>query len=124
MRRRVSTSNYTDFPGRRVRTQALVRRIPATIVVWILVAANVAMFAATLWTAGCDFRALRMDLSFDARAVPSCGYSLALRDLGAKVNTLIASGEYWRLLTSAFLHLNLTHLLFNMLGLLTFGRLA
>src|SRR5688572_28961916 len=127
MRRRVSTDNYTVFPGRRVRaTQSLVRRIPATTVVWVLVAANVAAFATTLWTAGCDFRAIRMnlDLSFDPRAVRGCDYSLALFELGAKFNPAIASGEYWRLLASAFLHLNLTHILFNMLGLLTFGRLA
>jgi rhomboid protease GluP len=82
------------------------------------------MFVATLWTAGCDFQALRFDLSFDTRPVPGCDFPDALVDLGAKFNPYIASGQYWRLLTSAFLHLNLTHLLFNMFGLLTFGRIA
>src|SRR4051812_18396750 len=33
---------------------------------------------------------------------------------GAKVNTLIAEGEYWRLLSAAFLHGGFMHLALNM----------
>jgi len=32
---------------------------------------------------------------------------------GAKVNELIVFGEWWRLITPAFLHIGLTHMLFN-----------
>jgi rhomboid protease GluP len=36
---------------------------------------------------------------------------------GVKVNALIDDGEYWRLLTPAFLHGSLAHLALNMLSL-------
>lgn len=42
--------------------------------------------------------------------------------LGAKVNILISLGEYWRLLTSMFLHADIMHLVFNMLALFILGR--
>lgn len=40
----------------------------------------------------------------------------------AKVNDLIRDGEYYRLLSSMFLHLNLTHLIFNGYALFVLGR--
>lgn len=40
----------------------------------------------------------------------------------AKINELIRDGEYYRLLTSMFLHLNITHLLFNGYALYVIGR--
>jgi len=42
--------------------------------------------------------------------------------LGAKYNALIAAGQYWRLITSVFLHGGLEHLLFNALALWVWGR--
>ena len=41
---------------------------------------------------------------------------------GAKENSLIAAGQYWRLLTSMFLHIGFAHILFNSLALWMFGR--
>lgn len=43
--------------------------------------------------------------------------------LGAKVNELIASGEYYRLITSMFLHGGLLHLVLNMYALNSIGPL-
>ncbi|MGV3720665.1 MAG: rhomboid family intramembrane serine protease [Actinomycetota bacterium] len=44
--------------------------------------------------------------------------------LGAKVPTLIAHGEYWRLVTASFLHGSWMHLGLNLLGLWVVGRLV
>lgn len=41
---------------------------------------------------------------------------------GALYGPLVAEGEWWRLLTSAFLHAGFIHVLFNMLMLWWFGR--
>jgi rhomboid protease GluP len=41
--------------------------------------------------------------------------------LGAKFNPLMEQGEWWRLVTSAFLHGNLMHILFNMYALYNIG---
>ncbi len=44
--------------------------------------------------------------------------------LGAKENTLITVGQYWRLLTAAFLHSGLSHIACNMFALFIWGRNA
>lgn len=41
---------------------------------------------------------------------------------GAKFNPLIASGEYYRLITPIFLHSSITHILFNMYALNILGK--
>jgi rhomboid protease GluP len=79
--------------------------VPATFVCWCLLAANVGMFLAEMALGGAESRR-------------------ALLTLGAKVGPLIDQGQYWRLLTAAFLHAGLTHLGFNMAALMTFGRLG
>ncbi len=46
-----------------------------------------------------------------------------LVELGAKVNLLIAAGEYWRLFTATLLHSGIMHLLFNLYALFALGPL-
>ncbi|MFH5836673.1 rhomboid family intramembrane serine protease [Proteiniclasticum sp. C24MP] len=43
---------------------------------------------------------------------------------GAKVNELIQAGAYYRLFTSAFLHADFMHVLFNMYALFALGRIV
>ena len=42
--------------------------------------------------------------------------------LGAKVNTLILQGEWWRLVTAIFIHGSLLHFFFNAYALFQLGR--
>ncbi len=41
---------------------------------------------------------------------------------GAKFNPLITDGEYWRLLTSMFIHIGIIHLFFNLYALFILGK--
>jgi rhomboid protease GluP len=45
-----------------------------------------------------------------------------LIELGAQVNTMVADGELWRLLSAMFLHIGLSHILFNGWALFSVGR--
>jgi membrane associated rhomboid family serine protease/tetratricopeptide (TPR) repeat protein len=49
---------------------------------------------------------------------------LTLVNGGAKVDILFWQGQYWRVFTALFLHLGLSHLLFNLYCLLIFGTLV
>lgn len=50
------------------------------------------------------------------------GESQMLLWMGAKENTLITLGQYWRLFTAMFLHSSITHILFNAFALYIWGR--
>ncbi|HZT05776.1 MAG TPA: rhomboid family intramembrane serine protease [Chloroflexota bacterium] len=77
----------------------------ATFISWVIVLTNVAVWLAMEAAGG----------STNARV---------LLRFGVKVNALVAEGQYWRLFTAMFLHIGLTHLVFNMIGVLSYGRIT
>jgi membrane associated rhomboid family serine protease len=83
------------------------RRVPVRegIVTTTLIAVNVGVFLLQLGQAG-RFDARRSAVFFD----------------GALFGPFVADGDWWRLVTASFLHVNLIHLMFNMLMLWWFGR--
>lgn len=89
--------------ARRARTAG--ERLPQGIVTNVLIALNVLVFIAEI-AAGSDWQAL----------------SGRIYQEGALYGPAVADGEWWRPITSAFLHAGPIHLLFNMLGIWWFGR--
>jgi membrane associated rhomboid family serine protease len=74
-----------------------------------LIAVNVAMFVVTAVSAAVD------------GASPLDNYVSPIFDDLAQVPFLVDSGQWWRLVTAAFLHIGPVHLALNMLALLVFG---
>ena len=61
-------------------------------------------------------------LMFIVSMVLSSNFNLSLLLLGANNRSLVLSGEYYRLITCAFLHGNIMHLLVNMYSLWIIGK--
>ncbi len=80
-------------------------RAPIGIATTTLVALNVAVYVAEI-ASGSSWQSL----------------SGKVYEQGALYGPLVADGDWWRLITSAFLHASPIHLLFNMLMLWWFGR--
>jgi membrane associated rhomboid family serine protease len=98
-----------DFAARRQFNRA--RGAYATYqayVTWSLVAINVLVFLADAVLGGLG--------TFDLM-----GFGGPLVEAGAVYGPAVADGEWWRLITSAFIHLGLLHLAFNMYALWLFG---
>ena len=83
-------------------------RPPIPVVTFVLLGLNVAMYLAGMLMSG----------------LLGINEGRMLIILGAKVNAFVAYGEWWRLLSCMFLHAGIAHLLFNMLALFSWGRLA
>ena len=77
-------------------------------VTWALLAMNIMAYGAIAF-------ATKRWFQFDAAYLTA---------VGANFSPLTTSGQWWRILTATFLHLNFFHLLFNMIALYSFGRLA
>ena len=77
------------------------------LVTWALVAANVIVFA--------------VDGILSGSGSPIDGGNGPLSQAGAVYGPAVAGGEWWRLITAAFLHLGALHILFNMYALWLFG---
>ena len=58
-------------------------------------------------------------LQYVSRYLTGTDYPIAL---GAKINSAISAGQYWRLVTPIFLHGNVMHIAFNMYALYIIGR--
>jgi rhomboid protease GluP len=95
-----------------LRPQFTIRRSPPR-VTYFLLAANVVAFVAMILYGFIVFGTV--DGTQDLRV---------LTIFGAKVNTLIAQGEVWRLFTAMFLHIGVIHLLFNLYALNALGPLV
>ncbi|TWF94575.1 membrane associated rhomboid family serine protease [Saccharopolyspora dendranthemae] len=76
------------------------------ILVPLLIAANVAAYVLTAVTAGNFGANYRSDLFADYALVPMT----------------VAGGQWWRLVTSGFLHIGVVHLVMNMIALWVIGR--
>lgn len=90
----------------RWRTVAGAARVGRPVVVPVLIAVNVAIFVLTVVAAGSV----------------SDNYDSALFEQTWLVPALVADGQWWRLLTSGFLHFGLLHLAFNMFAMWVIGR--
>lgn len=96
----LSVLSRTNVPSTRFSAKAMVGTLS-------LVAVNILIFLLTAY----------YSRSFDIRVDVLIKY-------GAKVNELIEAGQVYRLLTSAFLHGDLTHILFNMYALFALGKMV
>lgn len=99
---------YVSFSLARARPRA----------VYVLLAANVIMYVLT------NVLTNRISLPYVDAArgfVTNDAFTAALYVLGAKLNTAIDAGQWWRLLTPMVLHGSLAHLAFNSLALYSLG---
>ena len=90
--------------GRRQARRIRPPRMRVRSVTSLLLAINLGVFA--------------VDLVLDA-----AGRGRPLLHAGAMVPALVASGEWWRLVTPMFLHIGILHIAFNSLALMVFGQL-
>jgi rhomboid protease GluP len=90
-------------PTKKVLASTSNRESVFPIAVAVLVAANVVVF-------------LVLPIAFQGE------YPTHVDRLGADWGPLTLSGQWWRLLSSMFIHIQVVHLLFNLVGLWTLGK--
>lgn len=102
---------------------------PSTPVIWGLLAANIGLFV-LMWLAMRYYEAslegpMRRMFALYPEAAEASLQASILRDWGSNIARLtLGQGEYWRLVSSIFLHGSVWHLGFNMLALWQVGTLA
>jgi len=92
-------NTFEPAPPRPVR---LTLPLTRPLLVWGLLGINIVVFIVETLLGGSDNQA-------------------TLVTLGAKVNALIVTGQYWRLITPMFLHIGLAHIAFNSYALYVLG---
>ena len=100
---------------------------PSTPVIWGLLAANIGIFA-LMWLARQHYQAslagpLREFFALHPN-VSAMLHAQQLVDWGSNYGRRTLSGEWWRLVSSMFLHGSIWHLGFNMLALWQVGRVT
>jgi rhomboid protease GluP len=90
-----------------------------TVLLWVITAVQAAQQAGAY-----TFQAMVQHImlnAWDVQPKDNAVISRALLDYGAKENTLILRGQYWRFLAPVFLHINVLHLILNMANLVFLG---
>lgn len=107
-----ATEVFTPVEGNTLRPQFYIRMAPPT---WtrILLGCNIAVFVAMI--------AYGIVVYGDWNGTQNVR---VLITFGAKINELIAVGDYWRLLTAMFIHIGVLHILFNLYALNALGPLV
>ena len=98
-----------ECAGERTRVRTMATGSDEPVLTYILIGVNVVVALGALLGGG-------------SATGGGFGGSPLLQD-GSVSRATIADGEYWRLVTAGFLHLNFLHLLFNMLSLYILGGL-
>jgi membrane associated rhomboid family serine protease len=108
-----------DFAARRQfnRARGAYATFPAY-VTWTIIAINIVVFLADAVTSGGGFG---MFSAGEGDARGACGVGPPILSAGIICRDGVADGEWWRLITSAFLHLGILHIAFNMYALWLFG---
>jgi membrane associated rhomboid family serine protease len=112
-----------DFAARRHFNRA--RGAYATYQAWVtwgLIAVNVLVFVADGLLSGFNFGLCGGGAPTQGPvSIGPCGPGSPILEAGLICANGIAEGEWWRIFTSAFLHLGLLHIAFNMYALYLFG---
>jgi len=104
---------YLDAVARQVRLTRIMEE-PA-VVTWWLLGANI-----VIWAGAVLYGWAVVTPTFDAASAP-LNYEQLVLYSGMKVDRLMDAGQWWRLFSSQFVHLDILHLLFNGYGLYVVG---
>lgn len=112
-----------DFAARRQFNRARgPYAVYAAYVTWAIIAVNVLVFVADGIMSGFNFGMFGGGGGGQGPvSVGACGAGSPILEFGVICANGVAQGEWWRIFTSAFLHLGLLHIAFNMYALYLFG---